>query len=820
MTLPIEPLLPEIVAALRDHGRLVLQAPPGAGKTTRVPLALLQAGLGGTILVLQPRRIAARMAAKRMAATLGEGVGQTVGYRVRLDAKVGRETRIELATHGIFLRRIQDDPALDGVACVIFDEFHERSLDSDLALALVLEARAALVPELKVLVMSATLDAGPVAALLDDAPLVTSEGRAFPVETRYLGRPADGRIEPAMARAIQGALAREDGSILAFLPGAAEIRRTKALLEEAGLAPGVDLAVLHGELDGASQDAAIAPAPVGRRKVVLASAIAETSITIEGVRVVVDSGLARVPAFDPASGMTRLVTVPASRATAEQRRGRAGRLGPGLALRLWDEAEDRGRPSQPVPEIRAADLAPFALELALWGTDGRDLALLDPPPDAAFLQARTLLHELGALGADGRATAHGAALARLGLHPRLAHMILAAPPAQRMLACEVAALLTGRDLLRGTERDADLRGRLAALRGEAWGPRAERGPLMEARQLARSFAQSVRARPDARADEDQAGEVVALAYPDRVAQGRGNGQFRMAEGGAAGLAPGDALAAAPFLAIAHLGGSSQGQRIHLAAPIGRDAIARLFGERIVRDARIVFDPAAQAVAASEQRTLGALVLEDRPMARPDAAAVAAVLADAVRRAGLHVLPWTEGARRLRARIGFLHRLWPDAWPDLSDAALERDLDWLLPYLDGLSRFSHLARLDMAQVLRDRLDHQALRQLDRLAPEALTTPTGRQALIDYTGDAPVLAAKLQEMFGQRETPRVADGQVAVIVHLLSPAGRPLQVTRDLAGFWRTGYAAVRAEMRGRYPRHPWPEDPLSATPTRATKARSG
>jgi ATP-dependent helicase HrpB len=827
--LPIEPLIPRILQELEEHGTLVLQAPPGAGKTTRVPLALAAAPFltGKSILVLEPRRLAARMAARHMAAGLGEAVGDGVGYRVRLETRVGPRTRVELVTDGLYLRRLQDDPALSGVGCVVFDEFHERGLEGDLALALTLESRAALNPALRLVVMSATLDAAPVAKLLGDAPIVTSEGRAHPVETRYLARPLPGHIEAGVAQAVGSALAQEEGSILAFVPGAREIRRLAAHLADADLGPDVSVAPLYGDLASREQDAAVAPAPPGQRKVVLATAIAETSLTIEGIRIVVDSGLARVPRYDPRSGMTRLETVRASQATADQRRGRAGRLGPGLCIRLWTEADQRARAPHPVPEILAADLTPLALELAVWGAgDGRDLAFLDQPPSGVLAQARDLLAQLGALDSQGRPTAHGRAMARLGLHPRLAHMILAAAArGLGRLACETAAILSERDLFRGAtnEREADLRARVIVLRGERTeSANVDRAALSQARALAKQWMRLARAEgaPSA-GDLNRVGEIVALAYPDRIAQARGDavGQFRLTSGRAAFLPPTDGLAMEPFVAVAALDGDARSARIFLAAPLDRAAIEEQFADRIGEREEVAWDARSESVVATRERRLGALVLERKPIATPDPQALTRAMAEGIRQLGLTVLPWTPEARAIQARIGFLHRLDPDGWPDVSDAALAADpAEWLRGHLDGVTRRTHLARINVATALLDRLDWKQRRDLDRLAPTHIDVPTGRSVTIDYSGESPVLAVKLQEMFGARSTPTVADGRVPILVHLLSPAGRPVQVTRDLEGFWRSGYAAVRAELRGRYPKHPWPDDPLTAPPTKGVKRR--
>jgi len=824
--LPIEPLLPRILETLAAGGTLVLQAPPGAGKTTRVPLALLDAPVlaGKSVVVLEPRRLAARMAARHMAATRDEAVGDTVGYRVRLDSRVGPRTRVELVTDGLFLRRLQDDPGLAGVGCLIFDEFHERGLEGDLALALALEART-LNPALRLIVMSATLDAAPVARLLGEAPVLTSEGRAHPVETRYLPRPPAGRIEATVAATIRRALDEEDGSILAFLPGAGEIRRVAEHLAAEALPPNVIVAPLYGDLDARAQDAAVSPPLPGRRKVVLSTAIAETSLTIEGIRIVVDSGLARLPRYDPRSGMMRLETLRASQATTDQRRGRAGRLGPGICLRLWTEQDQRARAPHPTPEILAADLTPLALELAAWGAgDGRGLAFLDPPPAGALAQARDLLTQLGALDAGGAATAHGMAMARLGLHPRLAHMILAAAVrGSGRLACETAAVLSERDLFRGpaSDRDAELRSRIAVLRGERdGGASVDRGAVAQARALAQQWMRLAKATDRGADDLGRLGAIVALAYPDRVAQSRGSrGQFLLANGRGAFLPETDPMAGEPYLAVATLDGDARSARIFLAAPIDRDTIEDIFADRLVAVEDVRWDAQSEAVVAAREQRFGALVLDRAPLGATASPAVAQAMAEGLRQLGAAALPWTREARAVQARVAFLRRPDPDAWPDLSDAALLADpLAWLGERLNGVTRRAHLARIDVAAALLDRLDWRQRRELDRLAPTHVTVPTGRPIALDYEGEAPVLAVKLQEMFGQRTTPVVADGRVAVVVHLLSPAGRPVQVTQDLAGFWRSGYAAVRAELRGRYPRHPWPEDPTTAPPTKGVNPR--
>lgn len=821
MDLPIEPLLPDLLTALAQEGRAVLQAPPGAGKTTRVPLALLGADWrgDGKIVMLEPRRIAARAAAQRMAAQLGEAVGETIGYRVRLDSKVSAKTRVEVVTEGLFLRQIQDDPELAGVAAVLFDEFHERNADSDLALALVLETRAALRDDLRLLVMSATLDGAGVAALLDAAPLLTSDGRAHPVETRYLGRPD--RLEPGVAAAVRQALREEaEGDLLVFLPGTGEIRRTAAALE-GSLPETVDLLTLAGELSFADQDRALRAAASGRRKVVLSTAIAETSVTLDGTRIVIDAGLSRRPSFDPATGMSRLETVRVSAAAAEQRRGRAGRQRPGVCYRLWAEAEQRGLLPFHPPEIESADLAPLALELASWGAEAKDLRWLTPPPAPALARARALLADLGALGADGRITPHGQAMTKLGAHPRLAHLMLKGREmGDGALACLLAALLGDRDPIRprGGARSTDLIHRLDLLIGAENHPDLDRKAAAAIRQQATQFRRQIGVRPDERLDTRDAGRLLALAYPDRIAQRRGPpGQFRLSSGQGALLLPDDPQSTAPLLAVASLDGDRANARIFVAAPLTEADVEALFPSRMEDRDSVSWDKAQNAVAARRQRRFGALVFADKPIPNPPADLIRAGLLDGIRQIGLHCLPWSDAAETLRQRVAFARRTTGEDWPDWSDDALLATLeDWLGPHLDGRSRLSHLDNLPLAQILREALPWDQQRALDRLAPTHIDVPTGSQIAVDYSGDEPVLAVRLQEMFGLAETPRLGDGRAPVLLHLLSPARRPLAVTRDLAGFWKGAYADVRKDMRGQYPRHVWPEDPLAADPTTRTK----
>lgn len=825
--LPIDDILPDLLAILEGGCAAVLEAPTGAGKTTRVPLALLDRAwaAGGRIIMIEPRRLAARAAARRMADQLGEAVGETVGYRVRFDTKVGPKTRIEVVTDGLFTRMITEDPSLDGVAAVLFDEFHERSLDADLGLALALEAQEALRPELRLLVMSATLDGGRVAGLLGGAPIVRSEGRAFPVALRHAERRDEAPLEVRIARTVRQALAELPGDILVFLPGKTEIERAAAQIEAGGLPPEIGLHRLHGDLDLGQQDRALAPAPRGTRKIVLATNIAETSLTIEGVAIVIDSGLARASAFDPGTGMGRLVTGPVSQASAEQRRGRAGRLGPGTCFRLWTEAEHRALLPHAVPEMLRADMAPVALDLALWGvSDPGSLRLLDAPNAGAFAQAQGLLRDLGALDAGNRITDHGRQLARLGAHPRLGHLMVAGREAGLgAMAARVAALIEGRDPVRRRPdaRDCDLLLRLDAMAGQGGGD-IDRAALRQLDQVARQWARRLGIDLRAADDRSHLGLLIAMAYPERVARRRpgGGGLYLMASGQGARLDPAEPLAAQEYLAIASLDGSRRDGRVYLAAALDQADIESHFAGQIAAEASVGFDDATGQVRARRRRRLGALVLEDAIWPDPPRPAVTAALIEAIRARGLTALDWSPAAAGLRARVNFLRRQpgGAETWPDWSDQTLLDTLeDWLGPYLDGVSRLEGLRRLDLHEILAAGLDWSLRQRLDAEAPSHLEVPSGNRHALDYeAGPAPVLAVKLQEMFGARETPTVARGRVAVVLHLLSPAGRPVQVTQDLVSFWARGYQDVRADLRGRYPKHPWPEDPLTALPTAKTK----
>ncbi|SIO54397.1 ATP-dependent helicase HrpB [Rhodovulum sp. ES.010] len=809
--LPIDAALPDLIAALGRAGRAVLQAPPGAGKTTRVPLALLDAGLApGRIVMLEPRRLAARAAAERMAETLGEAVGETVGYRIRGEAKVGPATRIEVVTEGILTRMIQADPSLEGIGAVIFDEFHERSLNADLGLALTWELRGALREDLILLVMSATLDAAPVAALMDDAPVVTSEGKAYPVDTRWLDRPLPKgtRLPEATADLVAGALGETQGGVLVFLPGEGEIRRTAATLAPR-LPPGTRIRPLYGALPFAEQRAAIRPDP-DARKIVLATAIAETSLTIEDVRVVVDAGRARRARFDPNSGMSRLVTDRVTKAEADQRRGRAGRVAPGVCYRLWTKGEEGGLAPYPPPEIAAGDLTGLALDLALWGTDDpADMAFLTPPNPGAFAEARALLAALGALDAKGRITDHGRALAALPLHPRLAHMLTRAGKP----AAPLAALLEERDPLRGAGSDLALRLKAIA------DPRAPLPvpPAKPALARIRAEAKRLAARAPRAPRPMSPGEMAALAYPDRVGLRRKGDapRYVLSGGKGAALDAGDPLAGQRLTVALDLDGDAREAQVRLAAPLAEAELRAIHGDAIGWHEICEWSRRENRVVARRQERFGALVLDDRAWTDAPSDVLARAALDGVRALGL---PWTDAARRFRSRVELL-RGEGTAMPDLSDAGLMAALeDWLLPYLAGARTAEDLKRVDPLLALRAMLSRDQKQTLDRLAPPAFETPLGRQVPIDYAGDAPEIALRLQELFGVTAHPTVGPNRLPLRITLLSPAGRPVQVTQDLPGFWATSYTEVRKDMRGRYPKHPWPEDPNAAAPTLRAKRR--
>ena len=825
-TLPIDAVLDDVRAALAAASSVVLQAPPGAGKTTRVPLAVRHAPWLGPrkIIMLEPRRVAARAAAHYIARSIGEEAGATVGYRTRLDTRVGPRTRIEMVTEGILTRMISTDPALEEYGLVIFDEFHERSLHADLGVALALESQAILRPELRILVMSATLDGERVSRLLGDAKIVSSVGRSFPVELRYAARQDDGRIEGRVARAVADALANDEGDVLVFLPGAGEIRRVEELLKgvEAVTVP------MHGNLTPDQQDRALRPDAGGRRKVILATSIAETSLTIDGVRVVVDSGLSRVPRFSARTGMTRLETVRVSRASATQRAGRAGRQAPGVGYRLWSEPEQAGLVPYHDPEIMDADLAPLALTLASTGMDAASMRWMDAPPPAHLSQARQLLRDLDAIDDAGRITPHGQELATLGLHPRLGHMIIGARALGAVpLAADIAALVEERDILRaeGGPADPDMRVRLDLLaqRGIpafSHGARVARDSVERIRTHAKALRRQLGVR-DAPSNSNDAGLLLALAWPDRIAQRRpGTARFLLRNGRGAVLAVPHALADAEFIVATDLDDRGAESRIFLAAPVARAEIEEHLQSQIVVQEEVGWDADAERVQARRTRRLGAIVLGEGLLRDPDPAAVAHAFREGLQRAGPAAIPWSEGFVRLRERLAFLHHNDAASWPDVSDASLlDRLEQWLAPHAARLRGLADLGDIDFAALQLGDLSWQQRQALEVEAPTHIEVPTGSRLPIDYADRAsPVLAVRLQEMFGLAETPAIARGRVPLTLHLLSPAHRPVQVTRDLGGFWRSSYHDVRKDLRGRYPKHVWPEDPLSEPPTRRAKPR--
>ena len=862
--LPIDAALPGLTAALRAHAAAVLVAPPGAGKTTRVPLVLMDEPWAEDkkILVLEPRRLAARAAAARMAATLGEQVGDTVGLRVRFGSKVSKRTRIEVITEGIFTRLILDDPSLDGIAAVLFDEFHERSLDADLGLALARDAQQGLREDLKLLVMSATIDGARVASLLDGAPVVESEGRSFPVDMRYLGRDPRARIENQVTEAVERALRAETGSVLVFLPGAGEIRRTEMLLKERVRDPAVDIVALYGALDMREQDRAISRSPPGRRKVVLATSIAETSLTIEGVRVVIDSGLARVPRYEPDVGITRLETVRVSRAAADQRTGRAGRVEPGVCYRLWDEPQTGSLEAYTRPEMLSADLSSFVLDLAQWGTsDPGTLAFLDPPPKAALNEARALLTELGAIDAAGRITDEGRKLRALPLPPRLARMVVdAAAEGAGDTAAAIAALVTERGLggddvnlahrLDQFRRDRSRRAEDARAMVKRWASlvipgRAEGANPESSSSTENASGFRIRSFGPARNDAEElsVGAILALAFPDRIAKNRGGGQgaFLLANGRGGNVDPASSLAREPFLAVAELTGAAAASRIVLAAPITLDDIEARFADRIEDRDAVTFDAGSASLRARRTRRLGAIVLAEQiKQVTPDAG-TAHILADGIVRLGIDKLPWSKAALQFRTRVDFLRKatdlgftrdrqlkepksakadLGGDEWPDLSDAGLAKTTaDWLEPILLDKTARSAVDAGELSDAVMNLLPWTLRRRLDDEAPTHFTAPTGTAVPIDYAAEqGPTVSIRVQELFGLAKHPSIAGGRVPLVIELLSPGHKPVQITRDLPGFWRGSYADVRVEMRGRYPRHPWPDDPANALPTRRAKPR--
>jgi ATP-dependent helicase HrpB len=835
--LPINEALPALHEALIARTAVLLEAPPGAGKSTVVPIALLRAPWlkGRKILMLEPRRIAARAVAMRMAALLGQQVGRIVGFRTRLETRIGRETRIEVVTEGILTRMLQEDAALTGIGCVIFDEFHERSLNADLGLALCIETRETLRDDLRLLVMSATLDLKPLVRLLGDAPIVSAQGRSFDVTTHYVPRRGEVHMELHVSQVVRAALREHSGDVLCFLPGAAEIRRVQRTLQESALEGSVRVMPLYGELEGAEQDAALAPSPPGRRKVVLATSIAETSLTIEGIRVVVDSGMRRYSEFDPTTGMSRLVTGKVSQAAADQRRGRAGRLSEGYCYRLWSESTHASLSPQTPPELLHADLAPLALELSCWGAmDANALAWLDPPPAAPLAQARELLQLLEAIDATTRITAHGRILGKLGMHPRLAHMLVKGRAlGAAHLACDLAAILSERDILRAGAgaRDADLRLRIAVLRGDnrevpagaAVDARARSHALRSSSQWQRDFAGSSH---DSADPHEATGILLAWAYPDRIAQARsgdGGGRYLLANGRGARFGEAQALSKSEFIVAAELDGADREARIFLAAPIALADLNRHFGALVSESAEIRWDDRAGAVSAKRERRLGALLLAASDMQGPDPVAVQEAVLAGFKQVGIEGLPWTKDLRQWRARVMLMRQYQvpsPAPWPDLSDEALEQSApQWAPAWIMGFTRREHFTKLDLGNALRSFLTHAQGAVLEREAPTHFTVPSGSRIPIDYLdGENPSLSVRLQELFGLNATPTVAGGKLPLLLKVLSPAGRPVQITKDLVSFWNRGYHDVRKDLKGRYPKHYWPDDPYTAQATRRARPR--
>jgi ATP-dependent helicase HrpB len=835
-SLPVDILLPALKEALLTHQCAVLIAAPGAGKTTRIPLALLtEPWLAGKrrILVVEPRRLATRSAAHYMAALLGEQIGETVGYRIKLDTRVGTNTRIEVITEGILTRLLQTDPALTEVGLVIFDEFHERNLQADLGLALCMQSQAIFREDLKVLVMSATLNAEPIAALLKDAPILVSAGRAFPVETHYLKRSIEGHIEPHVIQAIQAALVQDHGDMIVFLPGVKEIKRVESLLQGLRLDRHIRIHLLHGLLPQEAQDRAIAPCQTGERKIVLATSIAETSLTVEGVRIVIDCGLMRIPRFSPRSGMTHLQTIPVSKVSADQRRGRAGRLGPGVCYRLWNEQENHHLAPHGTPEILQADLAPLALELAAWGVaEPQELLWLDLPPKAAYQQARELLSQLGALDAEGHATPYGRRLAEIGMHPRLAHMIVQAIPlGLGGLACEIAALLNERDIFQRdlNASDVDLRLRVEAIRrfakdgsnravdgaGYTLNPSICRQVLIELAHWNKLFD----IKPAHTENTDACGMLLSLAYPDRIAKLRAHGRFLLRNGRGAYMADAQQLSSASYLVAAELADKGIESRILLAAALDYQDIERFYKAQIITETSIDWEHEAKAVKARKRMLLGAIVLQEGAVANPDPEIALRALIRGIQAEGLGILPWTRPARQLQERINFMF-LTDKGWPDVSDETLLLHMnDWLSPHIYGMKSQEDLKRLHMFDIVQVMLSWEQRRELDAYAPTHLLVPSGSSIPIDYSDPgSPHVSVRLQEMFGLKDTPLIARGKAALTLHLLSPAQRPVQVTRDLASFWREAYFEVKKDLKGRYPKHYWPDDPLNAMPTNRTRAK--
>ena len=833
--LPVDTIIPELRRILTKTPNAVVTTQPGAGKTTRVPLGILNEPWldNQRIIMLEPRRLAARAAAYRMAATLGEHVGETVGYRIRLDKRIGPHTRIEVVTEGILTRILQSDPSLDGYGLVIFDEFHERNLHADLGLALCLETQTALREELRILVMSATLDTESISSLLGNTPIISCKGTVFPIETRYLSHPPPKITEQPVVQAVKEAVSNCPGNILVFLPGIGEIRRVERGIRNSNVGSHVHVAPLYGDLSQSEQDLAIQPPAPGQRKIVLATNIAETSLTIEGIRIVIDTGLVRVAKFDPRSGMSRLETIKVSKDSADQRQGRAGRIEPGVCFRLWTVREHQGLLQRTTPEILESDLSSLALELAHWGnTDPHKLSWIDPPPRGAYSQAKELLVRLGAIDDEGRITTHGKQMVQLPLHPRLAHMVL---EGKRLglehLACELAVILSERDFVKSQpgDRNIDLQVRVDVLHHPE---KHKQNFSVDRIALKHILKATVHLKKQLDLDSENTdyhknysedvGLLLAFAYPDRIAQcqNRAEGRYRLANGRGAVVSELQALSGEPYLVIAHLDGEQQWARIFLAAPVRTEALEEHCSDQISELQFVKWDDSTLGVSARKQRRLGELILEDQALRHPDPDQVTAALIQGLRQLGIDCLPWTKALRSWQARVLFMRQLEGEnsSWPDVGDLHLLDTIDeWLGPFLPGLSRLDQIQRMDIQKPLLSLINWEQRKELDDQAPTHLTVPTGSKILLQYPlNESPVLAVRLQEMFGQWETPRIAGGRVPVLIHLLSPARRPVQVTGDLASFWANSYQEVRKELRGRYPKHHWPEDPLKAKPTTRTK----
>ncbi|SCA58185.1 ATP-dependent RNA helicase HrpB [Candidatus Terasakiella magnetica] len=824
---PVEETFPELKNALSQNNCAILEAPPGAGKTTLVPLALLnEPWLGNQkIIMLEPRRLAARMAATRMASLLGEEVGQSVGYRIRQDKKISAKTRIEVVTEGILTRQIQDDPELDGIGLVIFDEFHERNLQGDLGLAFCLETMAALRDDLRLLVMSATLDGASLSSFLDDAPCITSQGKSFEVETKNLPRPDKFSLAQDVAKAVNKAVREESGNILVFLPGEGEIRKTEQLLKDQyGSDPSILIAPLYGALSQAQQDLAISPTVQGKSKIVLATTIAETSLTIEGIRVVIDCGLKRVSRFDAAKAMSKLETVRVSKASATQRKGRAGRMEAGVCYQLWPKAETQALQERDIPEILECDLTPFALDLASWGVKRPDeLKLLDLPNQSQLEKAQELLITLGALDKNLILSEHGKEMQKLSLHPRIAHMVLKAREegqGEAALACEIAATLHDGPLFKG-RRECDIRNALSLFQSKKQDRNLAKGAFYRAKETVKILKKRLKLKDAKPASILEAGRILALAYPDRLAKlrAKGKGDYHLSAGIGANLSEDDPLFGEDYLVVAHMGGTQAQGRIFTAAPITLQDIETDFAHQIIEEEEIGWDKRTQAATAQRVRRIGALKLKTTPIKNIAPERLSEALCAGIRQLGIHVLSWDKDSQNLCQRVEFL-RYNDTSWPDMSETGLLDSLeDWLSPFLNGCCRIDHLKKVDLQAALLSKMSWEDQQKLNQQAPTHYRVPSGSNIRLDYSNSKkPVLSVKLQEMFGEPQSPTINNGQCNLQIHLLSPAGRPLQVTEDLESFWQNGYDSVKKEMKGRYPKHPWPDNPIAAIATGKTKRK--